>query len=48
MEVNGELQAPAPLPPRKEPPVPIGYEAQLLKVSYRQPYKTFVSHYLYA
>jgi hypothetical protein len=26
MEVNGQLQASAALPPRKEPAVPIGYE----------------------
>jgi len=27
MEVSGQLHAPAALPPRKEPHVPIGYEA---------------------
>jgi hypothetical protein len=26
LEVSGQLQAPAALPPGKEPPVPIGYE----------------------
>jgi hypothetical protein len=27
MEASGQLHAPAALPPRKEPPVPIGQEA---------------------
>jgi hypothetical protein len=27
MEVSGQLHAPAALPPEKEPPVPLGYEA---------------------
>jgi hypothetical protein len=27
MEVSGELHAPAALPPGKEPPVPVGYDA---------------------
>jgi hypothetical protein len=27
MEVSGQLHAPAALPPRKDPAVPIGYEA---------------------
>jgi hypothetical protein len=26
-EVSGQLHSPAPLPPEKESPVPIGYEA---------------------
>jgi hypothetical protein len=28
MEVSGQLQAPGALPPEKEPPVPIGYDAR--------------------
>jgi hypothetical protein len=36
MEVNGQLQAPAALPPGKEPLVPIGYEAGHLYVDLAQ------------
>jgi len=28
MEMSGQLRAPATLPQRKEPPVPIGFEAE--------------------